>query len=198
MCLQIGDGDVAGARARRAGLVARARRPEPGRRADHEPVPARRPRSHSAGRWRTWRAIPCSRSCSSRDGYSNAQSAEPWYPPVGSDLARLLSRRGPSGWRSAAGVGAALRVLGGKRRRHHHGPHGESRPRRRRSSAGRCPASQAPPSRGARSLPMDQLPGPGQAEDGAGRDASDRRAAPGRRRPGCRRPGADERTRRSR
>ena len=29
------------------------------------------------------------------DGYSNAQSAEPWYPPVGSDLARLLDREGP-------------------------------------------------------------------------------------------------------
>jgi serine/threonine protein phosphatase PrpC len=29
------------------------------------------------------------------DGYSNAQSAEPWYPTVGADLARLLKHDGP-------------------------------------------------------------------------------------------------------
>ena len=29
------------------------------------------------------------------DGYSNAQSAEPWYPGVGADLARLLRHEGP-------------------------------------------------------------------------------------------------------
>jgi serine/threonine protein phosphatase PrpC len=29
------------------------------------------------------------------DGYSNAQSADPWYPAVGADLARLLRHEGP-------------------------------------------------------------------------------------------------------
>jgi serine/threonine protein phosphatase PrpC len=29
------------------------------------------------------------------DGYSNAQSVEPWYPPVGADLVRLLEHEGP-------------------------------------------------------------------------------------------------------